>query len=474
MLFRSGSSRRLAVVLSSLLAATLAPAAASAESAVLRTAASAHTHTDGRGDVEGDNGRVTQPEADILTAGGEFRGGDVVLTMLVDRPTNPATTANWNGSTFAAWALDTTGDNQGDSIVLFGLDEGRRVVEVAKTESPTEAQCEGVASLGPNQEYIAAVPAACVGNPTSFRYGAIMAWDTDPANDEAPVVGDTAPDGEAMAGPVEAPAGGTPGGGGGPSDPADPNLKPESGGYWLAGSDGGIFSFNAKFYGSTGNITLNRPIVALAADPDGAGYWFVASDGGIFAYDAPFFGSTGAIRLAQPIVGMAPTPSGKGYWLVASDGGIFSFGDARFFGSTGSVRLNQPIVGMAATPSGNGYWLVASDGGIFSFGDARFFGSTGGIRLNQPIVAMARTSSGGGYWFVARDGGVFSFGDAQFHGAGTGSTSPVVGFAAARDGAGYSIARADGTVVNRGSAPKAGSLAGTRLNRPIVAIAATP
>ncbi|MGH9080917.1 MAG: hypothetical protein ACRDYE_12750 [Acidimicrobiales bacterium] len=38
-----------------------------------------------------------------------------------------------------------------------------------------------------------------------------------------------------------------------------------------------------------------------------------------------FFGSTGAIHLNQPIVGMASTPDGGGYWLVASDGGIFSF-----------------------------------------------------------------------------------------------------------------------------------------------------
>ena len=62
----------------------------------------------------------------------------------------------------------------------------------------------------------------------------------------------------------------------------------------------------------------------------------MASDGGIFSYgDAKFFGSTGAIHLNQPIVGMAATPDGGGYWLVASDGGIFSYGDAKFFGSTG-------------------------------------------------------------------------------------------------------------------------------------------
>jgi hypothetical protein len=73
----------------------------------------------------------------------------------------------------------------------------------------------------------------------------------------------------------------------------------------------------------------------------------VASDGGIFAFgDAAFFGSTGSLHLNQPIVGMAATPDGQGYWLVASDGGIFAFGDAAFLGSMGGQPLNKPIVGM--------------------------------------------------------------------------------------------------------------------------------
>jgi hypothetical protein len=74
----------------------------------------------------------------------------------------------------------------------------------------------------------------------------------------------------------------------------------------------------------------------------------VASDGGIFAFgDAGFFGSTGAMALNKPIVGMAASPSGHGYWELASDGGIFNWGDAAFHGSTGAMRLNRPIVGMA-------------------------------------------------------------------------------------------------------------------------------
>ena len=39
-------------------------------------------------------------------------------------------------------------------------------------------------------------------------------------------------------------------------------------GYWLVASDGGIFSYgDATFYGSTGNIHLNDPIVGTAATP---------------------------------------------------------------------------------------------------------------------------------------------------------------------------------------------------------------
>jgi hypothetical protein len=198
---------------------------------------------------------------------------------------------------------------------------------------------------------------------------------------------------------------------------------PSAQGYWLAASDGGIFTFgDAQFFGSTGHIELNKPVVGLAATPDGDGYWLVAEDGGIFTFGkAAFYGSTGDQVLNQPIVGMAATPSGEGYWFVASDGGIFTFGDAPFHGSLGDQVLNQPIVGMAATPSGEGYWLVASDGGIFTFGDAPFHGSAGSVPLVKPIVDMAATPNGEGYWLVAEDGGVFTYGKAPFKGSGSGT-----------------------------------------------------
>jgi IPT/TIG domain len=248
-------------------------------------------------------------------------------------------------------------------------------------------------------------------------------------------------------------------------------------GYWLAASDGGIFSYpgSQPFFGSAGGITLNKPVVGVAATPDAGGYWLAASDGGVFNYgDAGFFGSAGALTLAKPVVGLASTPDGFGYWLVASDGGVFSYGDAGFFGSTGGMTLNAPIVAIASTPDGNGYWLVASDGGVFAYGDAGYYGSMGGIHLNQPIVGAASTPDGAGYWLVASDGGVFSFGDAAFYGSTGGITlnKPVVGLASNPDGGGYWLAAADGGIFNYGSAAFDGSAGGTPLNQPVVGVAA--
>jgi hypothetical protein len=261
-----------------------------------------------------------------------------------------------------------------------------------------------------------------------------------------------------------------------PGPPSPPPTVPPNSSYWLVASDGGIFTFgNAGFYGSTGGIRLNQPVVAMAATPSKGGYWLVASDGGIFSYgDAAFHGSTGGQRLNKPIVGMAATPDGGGYWLVASDGGIFSYGDAAFFGSMGGQPLNKPIVGMAATHDGLGYWLVASDGGIFSFGDASFHGSMGGQPLNKPIVGMAATPDGLGYWLVASDAGIFNFGDAGFFGSAGGVPlrKPAVGMAPTPDGRGYWIAASDGGIFNYGDSTFSGSEGSVVLNKPVVGVAA--
>jgi hypothetical protein len=232
-----------------------------------------------------------------------------------------------------------------------------------------------------------------------------------------------------------------------------------------------MFHHDPQLTGDAGGITPPSINVACDAPAGGPqGYLETASDGGVFAFgNLPFCGSTGAITLARPVVGSAETADGGGYWLVAADGGIFSFGDAAFHGSTGNLHLNSPIVGMAATPDGGGYWLVAADGGIFSFGDAAFHGSTGNLHLNSPIVGMAADRATGGYWLVAADGGIFSFA-APFDGS-TGNihlNRPIVGMEAAPSGSGYRLFASDGGVFSFNAAFY-GSEGGTPLNQPIVA-----
>ncbi|MHB1583419.1 MAG: beta strand repeat-containing protein [Acidimicrobiales bacterium] len=249
-------------------------------------------------------------------------------------------------------------------------------------------------------------------------------------------------------------------------------------GYWLVAADGGVFAFGAAhFYGSTGNLHLQAPVVAMASTADGGGYWLAAADGGVFSFgDAVFHGSMGGKPLNQPIVGMAATPDGGGYWMVASDGGVFSFGDANFYGSMGGKPLDKPIVGMAATPDGGGYWLVASDGGVFSFGDATFYGSMGGKPLNQPIVGMVPSPGASGYLLTASDGGVFAFGHTNFYGSAADLKlrAPVIGITPTPDGGGYWQDATDGGIFSYGDAVFLGSLGNLTLNAPIVGMAGYP
>ena len=163
-------------------------------------------------------------------------------------------------------------------------------------------------------------------------------------------------------------------------------------GYWLVGGDGGIFTFgSAKFWGSTGNIHLNRPVVGITPTVGDLGYWLDASDGGIFAFgNAPFEGSIpglgilpygypgGGRKLAAPIVGMVPSSTGQGYFMVGADGGVFAFGDAKFNGSCPSIGgCSGSAVAVMPDGTGNGYWLVTTTGHVYGFGDAGYLGAPG-------------------------------------------------------------------------------------------------
>ncbi len=98
---------------------------------------------------------------------------------------------------------------------------------------------------------------------------------------------------------------------------------------------------------------MNKPIVAMAADPATGGYWMVASDGGIFSFSAPFYGSVpgfatqfGDVALATPVVGLAAQLAGHGYWVASAGGGVLPLGP-RFLGSAAGIRLHSAVVAIA-------------------------------------------------------------------------------------------------------------------------------
>lgn len=250
------------------------------------------------------------------------------------------------------------------------------------------------------------------------------------------------------------------------------NAVRYSPGYRMVASDGGVFVFGDRaFRGSTGDIKLNKPIVAGATDPSSRnGYWLVASDGGVFAFGAAFHGSLAGTTITSPAVAIEPTPTGKGYWIAQANGKVSKFGDAELFGDGVSIKLNQPVIGMSATPTGKGYWLVGSDGGIFAFGDAAFLGSLGDKKLNAPIIDLAPMPDNKGYYLLGADGGVFTFGTAPFRGS-TGDkklNAPVVAMEVDASGTGYLFVASDGGVFTFGNTPFLGSLGNLKLNSPVL------
>ena len=255
-------------------------------------------------------------------------------------------------------------------------------------------------------------------------------------------------------------------------------------GYWLVGSDGGIFSFGAaQFYGSTGALALQRPVVGITPTADDGGYWLVASDGGIFSFNAGFYGSipglgfapagsTNPKRLNAPIVGMVPSADGAGYFLVASDGGVFAFGDAKFEGSCPGLIGGCSGAAVAVMPdaSGNGYWLVTATGHVYAFGDAVNYGAPGPQAV--PVTAAVRTKDGAGYWLLFANGVVAPYGDAANLGGPAGAVgglNPASAIFTTADGGGYWVAAANGSVYTYGDAPNDGSMAGQHLNGSIIA-----
>jgi hypothetical protein len=262
-------------------------------------------------------------------------------------------------------------------------------------------------------------------------------------------------------------------------------VPPTPHGYWLEGSDGGIFSFgDAVFHGSMGGTPLQRPVVGIVPTADRGGYWLDASDGGVFSFgDTAFYGSIPGLglhpagsglpnSLNAPIVGMVPSADDRGYFMVASDGGVFAFGDATFAGSCPGIGgCSGAAVAVVPDHSGQGYWLITSTGNVYTFGDAPFLGAPG--QQAAPITSAVATPTGNGYLILDGLGQVFSYGDAPALGnapsGSLGTLDPATAIFVTSTGHGYWVADALGQVFAFGDAPNDGDMSGTHLNGAIIA-----
>ena len=163
------------------------------------------------------------------------------------------------------------------------------------------------------------------------------------------------------------------------------------------------------------SVLFGKGTWLLAPARAGGGYLMCASDGGVFTFgDAHFYGSTGGMHLNQPIVGIARTPTRKGYWLVARDGGVFTFGDARFYGSTGSHPARRSRSSRSRRP--RRARLLARRERRRHLHVRRRARSSGAPPIaisTSRSSASPPSSTATGTCSVARDGRVFAFGDVR-------------------------------------------------------------
>ncbi len=420
----------------------------------------------------------------------DYSATTITLAVTVGQATDPTTDPNWNpadinnGDTGLGWNIFANGSaSPAWEALAFDVSNPSGPPTftggVGPYNDPTPT-CIGSPSITTSfsvstNTYGISFPASCIGSPTSVGVEATWLY----SNSVLQYSATEPPSGVSCCSVTS----GTPN----PTPPSTPTPTPTPSGqhgYWLVGSDGGIFTFgSAQFYGSTGAMRLQRPVVGITPTTNDGGYWLVASDGGIFSFgNAGFYGSipglgigpagsSSAKRLNAPIVGMVPSADGNGYFMVAADGGVFTFGDAKFAGSCPGIGgCGGTAVAVMPDQTGNGYWLVTSTGSVFAFGDARTHGAPG--PQAAPVTSAVRTTDGGGYWILFSNGAVDDFGDAAIVGGpvgDVGGSNPATAIFTTSDGKGYWVATANGSVFTYGDAPNDGSMAGQQLNGSIIA-----
>jgi outer membrane protein assembly factor BamB len=219
------------------------------------------------------------------------------------------------------------------------------------------------------------------------------------------------------------------------------------------------------------HMTVCPTSEAKGADAFDGSHLYVPCDAGIQEVNIDVVHRSMSMGWAGPGTNAAGPPilAGGALWSVDTGSAQLYALDA----TTGATRAGFPIgiptVPHFASPSAAlGLLLIGTNSGVSAYA-----GSAGPPPpAPSPCLRQANHT---GYWVAASDGNVFPFGGAPSCGtlAATRLTRPIVGIAGLST-PGYWLVSRDGGVFSFGTARYHGSMGGKPLSRPIVGIAATP
>ncbi len=189
------------------------------------------TVTDGGADVVSTATAAVfeQPRADITAASLEYAPGWIRMKVQVKTLTDPVNDKTWSDRSDAEWVLDTNADGQPEYSIEFATNKGEiygAVFDVTKPEDKSLCDADS-AGFSPEDGYTLVIDPKCIGNPKRLGYAVAMFFDTNPADEKAPMATDRVPDQgfkevAAPAQPGEAPAAAPPA----PGEPVTPSAAP--------------------------------------------------------------------------------------------------------------------------------------------------------------------------------------------------------------------------------------------------------
>jgi hypothetical protein len=256
--------------------------------------------------------------------------------------------------------------------------------------------------------------------------------------------------------------------------------------------DSGAWSFILSVI-APGTTATTPPVAPVGSISSQSGTSSISTGTATATNDSTTASGTGAgaLTVAQygsdPVASPTFTSTGQYFDVALSAGNSFTsltLTDCNLGGGNSLEWFNP------AANGGSGGWQAVTPTPVFTSGVPPCATATLSAASSPTLAQLVGTVIGSatvtsltpsptpttGYSLVASDGGIFSFGDAVFYGSegGTRLNKPIVGIAATPTGKGYWLVASDGGIFSFGDAAFYGSEGGTPLNKPIVGIAATP